>query len=134
VGRIGYSTPVNTREEAGRAALEVALIDYAVRVGGEPAKDRREDIAVHASSLRELATNLSSQRRAFADMGAWLIEKDIITTLPENDRAARASAREAAGLKGNIAATSLADFQSPDSPDADRPEMLLDLEIIAIYW
>lgn len=134
VGRVGYATPVNTREEAGKAALQAALTYYAGRIGGEAAEARSADVAARAASLRDLAASLESQRRAFAAMGDWLVESAIIEQLPANDREARASARAAAGLKGSFAAKSLSDFASAESPEADAPEMLLDLEVIAIYW
>jgi len=134
VGNIGYSTPVNVRQEANEAALETALVSYGLSIGGEAAASRSSEIAAFAMELRGEAATIMQQAKAFDRIGARLIESGILDSIPENARAARIAARTSSGLRSNTAAKSLADFASASETPVVAPEKLIDLEIIAIYW
>lgn len=134
VGRIGYSAPVNTREELNRDALERALVHVALEAGGESAVERRDEVAEFARTQRVLANTLKQQGAAFDRLIEWMVEQEILDSVPENVRLLRNEAREVSGLRSNTAGASLADFVTP-SPMREFPdESLIDLEIIAIYW
>lgn len=133
-GRVGYSSPVNTREEHNRDALERALLHFALAVGGEAAAVRENDIKKFAHQHRAQADTLTEQGKAFDSMFEWLGQSGIATAVPENVRLLRSEAREASGLRASSTATSLADFASTSVPDEPHSEPLIDLEIIAIYW
>lgn len=134
VGRMGYSTPVNVPDETNRKALESALLHFALAAGGQAASARRGDIEALARSLRSQASSLKSQNEAFRRITTWLVESGVIESPPVNDRELRNEARASAGLRGSSGAVSLADFASKEPLDNPVPEMLIDLEVIAIYW
>jgi len=134
VGQVGYSAPVNVREERNRDAMERALVHFALATGGDMTADNEARIAEYAHSQRAHADALSLQGKAFDDLATWLLEAGILTALPENSRTLRAEARAASGLKSNSTATALSDFASKEASDAAVDEALIDLEIIAIYW
>ncbi|MEV8360293.1 hypothetical protein [Microbacterium sp. NPDC076895] len=134
VGQVGYSTPVNTREERNEAALKQALVNFAIAIGQEAAEARIEEVLDFAEQLRGQAANLTSQGAAFTRMGEWLVQSGIAADLPSNERSLRSQARAGAGLQASSGARTLADFAGA-KPAVDPPtEMLLDLDIVAIYW
>ena len=134
VGRVGYSTPINAREENNRDALERALLHFALAAGGESAAAREDEIKEFARSQRTQADTLIQQGSAFDALLEWMVRSEVLSTEPENMRTLRNRAREASGLKASSAVTSIADFVNPNPPEEPAPEALIDLEIIAIYW
>lgn len=134
IGRIGYSAPVNTREESNRDALERALLHFALAAGGESAAARENEVKDFARSRRAQADTLKKQGAAFDALVGWMVQSEILSATPGDARLLRAQAREASGLKASSAVTSLADFASPNPPDEPASEALIDLEIVAIYW
>jgi len=50
VGRVGYSAPINAREESNRDALERALLHFALAAGRESAAAREDEIKEFARS------------------------------------------------------------------------------------
>lgn len=134
VGKVGYSKPINLREEANASALESALVHFALSIGGESTEDRRGEVEQYATQLRDEASTLERQGTAFSRMGAWLVEVGIVETLPPNERSLRAEARAHAGLEASSKARTLSDFKSAGPAEQLPSEMLLDLEIVAIYW
>lgn len=107
VGRVGYSAPINARED---------------------------EIKEFARSQRTQADTLTQQGSAFDALLEWMVRSEILSTEPENMRTLKNRAREASGLKASSAVTSIADFVNPNPPEEPAPEALIDLEIIAIYW
>ena len=134
VGRIGYSAPVNAREESNRDALERAPLHFALAVGGVSAASREGEIKDFARSQRTQADTLTHQGAAFDALVVWMVESGFISSAPEDVRQLRAVARVASGLKTSSEVTSLADFVNTSPPEEPAPEALIDLEIIAIYW
>lgn len=134
VGRVGYSTPVNAREETNRAALERALLHFALAAGGEQAAARQNEIEAFARSQRTQADTLTQQGMAFDALGDWMVQSGIVDAVAQDARVLRSQARRASGLKANSAATALTDFVNPNPPEESAPEALIDLEIVAVYW
>ena len=134
VGRVGYSAPINAREESNRDALERALLHFALAAGRESAAAREDEIKEFARSQRTQADTLTQQGSAFDALLEWMVRSEILSTEPENMRTLKNRAREASGLKASSAVTSIADFVNPNPPEEPAPEALIDLEIIAIYW
>lgn len=134
VGRVGYSTPINAREEGNRDALERALLHFALAVGGEPAASRQDEIKAFARSQRTQADTLAQQGKAFDALIDWMVQSGVLSAAPQDARLLRMEARQASGLKTSSAVTSLSDFVDPSPPKEHAPEALIDLEIVAIYW
>jgi len=134
VGRVGYSAPINAREESNRDALERALLHFALAAGRESAAAREDEIKEFARSQRTQADTLTQQGSAFDALLEWMVRSEILSTEPENMRTLKNRAREASGLKASSAVASIADFVNPNPPEEPAPEALIDLEIIAIYW
>ena len=134
VGQIGYSTPVNTRQEANRAAMVEALMFFALYAGGAAAAERADEIRAYARTLRDKADSLVDQGVAFDQMSDWLVGEQLIDCRPENERDLRIAARRASNLEVDSKAKALSDFRSDQPPAVDPTEALIDLEVIAIYW
>jgi hypothetical protein len=135
VGRVGYSPPTNTREEANRDALQRALLIYAATAVPEGAlTEKQPELEMLITSLRGLAKSLDSQRVAFDRVDDWLIANNILSDPRPDKRELRVDARNKGGLKADSSAQTISDFVTLDESGPPEREALLDLEVIAIYW
>lgn len=136
VGKVGYSAPVNVREEANADALQRALVQFAYAAAGEVDDELKAAIENFAADHRHLAKSLVSQRSAFQAMSTWLVDNSLLPAPLPNERELRIQAAAQSGLKSDSVATKLSDFASSDALVEEAPEVtaLIDLEVIAIYW
>lgn len=133
--KVGFAEPINLPLERNRDAMEAALAEYArMVVDDRLSGEQNAAISSFATSRREAADSVTSQRAAFDELGIYLVDLGLVSKMPPDARSLRAQARKKAGLHGSSEVKGLNDFQTTATAEAKEPEALMDLEVIAIYW